>query len=194
MHLKDQNVSVAIKTCFSVMLFSFLFSLLSHVSLFSLSSDSFLSMTFSLVLSSMLITQSIIEEMKNISLSSDSFSSMIFSLLSFLTLITQFIIKEMKNAISFDMSFLSHSFCQYNSLCMFCAIWLIVARVYFHQSLNFRESENWMIHISYETHELFMYQFLHLLTTFLNCWFKYWQEWLSKKVLFFFSFFLFNDS
>jgi len=127
-------------------------------------------------------------------LSSDSFLSMTSSLFSSSTLITQSIIKEMKNTVSFDMSFLSHSFCQYDSLCMFCAIWLIDARVYFHQSLNFQESENWMIHISYEIHELFMYQFLHLLTTFLDCWVKYWQEWLSEKVLFFFSFFLFNDN
>ncbi len=135
------------------MLSSFLFSSLSYVSLFSLLSYSFLSMTS--------------------------------SLLSSLTLITQFIIEEMKNAVSFDMSFLSHSFCQYDSLCMFCAIWLIVARIYFHQLLNFQESENWMIHISYETHKLFMYQFLHLLTTFLDCWVEYWWEWLSEKVLFF---------
>ena len=60
--------------------------------------------------------------------------------------------------------------------------------------LNFRESESWMIHISYETHELFMYQFLHLLTTFLDCWVEYWREWLSEKVLFFFSFFFSSDN
>ena len=111
MHLKDQNVSVAIETCSSVMSSSFLSSLLSHVSLLSLSSDSFLLMTSSLVSSSTLITQFIIEEMKNASLSSDSFSLMISSLLSSLMLITQSIIKEMKNAVSFNMSFLSHSFC-----------------------------------------------------------------------------------
>ncbi len=194
MHSKDQNVSVAIKICSSVMSSSFLFSLLSHVSLSSFSFDLFLSMTSSLLLSSTSITQSIIEEMKNVSFSSDSFSSMTSSLFSSLTSITQSIIEEMKNAVSFDMSFLFHSFCQYDSLCMFCAIWLIVARVYFHQLSNFRESENWMIHVSYETHKLFMYQFLHLLMTFLDCWFEYWREWLSKKVLFFFSFFLSNDS
>jgi len=162
MYSKDQNVSVAVETRSSVMSSSFLSSSLSHISLFSLSSDSILSMTSSLSLS--------------------------------LTLITWFIIEKIKNAVSFDMSFLSHSFCQYNSLCIFCAIWLIVARVYFHQFLNFRESESWMIYISYETHELFMYQFLHLLTTFLDCWFEYWWEWLSEKILFFFSFFLSNDS
>ncbi len=111
MHLKDQNVSVAIETCSSVMSSSFLSSLLSHVSLLSLSSDSFLLMTSSLVSSSTLITQFIIEEMKNASLSSDSFSLMISSLLSSLMLITQSIIKEMKNAVSFNMSFLFHSFC-----------------------------------------------------------------------------------
>ncbi len=126
--------------------------------------------------------------MKNASLSFDSFSSMTSSFFSSLTLIRQSIIEKMKNTMSFDMSFLSHSFYQYNSLCMFCAIWLIVARVYFHQLLNFRESESWMIHISYETRELFIYQFLHLLMTFLNCWSEYWWEWLSEKVLFFFSF------
>ena len=194
MHLKDQNVSVAIETCSSVMLFSFLFSSLSYIFLSLFSFDSFLSMISSFISSLMLITQSIIEKMKNASLLSDSFSLMTSFLLSSLTLITQFIIEEMKNAVSFDMSFLFHSFCQYNNLCVFYAIWLIVAKVYFHQFLNFQESESWMIHISYETHKLFMYQFLHLLTTFLDCWFKYWWEWLSKKVLFFFSFFLFNDS
>ncbi len=157
MHSKDQNISVAIKTCSSVMLSSFLFSLLSHVSLLSLLSDSFLSITFSFVLSSTLITQFIIEEMKNASLSSDLFSLITSSLFSSLTLITQSIIEEIKNAVSFDMSFLFYLFCQYDSLCMFCAIWLIVARVYFHQSLNFWESKNWMIHISYKTHELFVY-------------------------------------
>ncbi len=157
MHLKDQNVSVTIKMCSFVMSSSFLFSLLFCVSLLSLSSDSFLSMTFSL-------------------LSSDSFLSMTSSLFSSLTSTTQFIIKKMKNAVSFNMSFLFHSFCQYNSLCMFCVIWLIVAKVYFHQSLNFRESESWMILILYEIHELFMYQFLHLLMTFLDCWFEYWWE------------------
>ncbi len=162
MHSKDQNVSVAIEICSSVMSSSFLFSSFFCVFLLSLSSDSFLLMTSSLLSSSTLITQSII--------------------------------KKMKNAVSFDMSFLSYSFCQYNSLCMFCAIWLIDARVYFHQSLNFWESESWMIHILYETHELFMYQFLHLLTTFLDCWVEYWWEWLSEKVLFFFSFFLSSDS
>ena len=129
-----------------------------------------------------------------LSLLSDSILSMTSSFSSSLTLIMQFIIEKMKNAMSFDMSFLSHSFCQYNSLCIFCAIWLIVARVYFHQLLNFQESESWMIYISYETHELFMYQFLRLLTTFLDCWVEYWWEWLSKKILFFFSFFLFNNS
>ncbi len=176
------------------MLSSFLFSSLSHVSLSLLLSDSFLSMTSSLFLSLTLITQSIIEVMKNASLSSDSFSSMTFSLFSSLTLITQSIIKEIKNTMSFDMNFLFHSFCQYDSLCMFCAVWLIVARVYFHQLLNFQESESWMIYISYKTHELFMYQFLHLLTTFLNYWVEYWREWLNEKVLFFFSFFLSNDN
>ncbi len=173
MHLKDQNVSVVIKTYFSVMLFLFWFSLLSCIFLLLLSSDSFLLMTSSFILFSTSITQFIIEEMKNISLSSDSFSSMTSFLLSSLTSITQFIIEEMKNTVSFDMNFLFHSFYQYNNLCTFCAIWLIVARVYFYQSFNFQESENWMIHISYEIHELFMYQFLHLLTTFLNCWFEY---------------------
>ena len=162
MHSKNQNVSVAIKTCSSMMSSLSLFSSLFHVSLLSFSSDSFLSMTSSLLSSSTLIMQSIIEKMKNM--------------------------------MSFDISFLSYLFCQYDNLCMFCAIWLIVARVYFHQFSNFQESESWMIHISYETHELFMYQFLHLLMTFLDCWFEYWQEWLSKKVLFFFSFFLSNDS
>ncbi len=162
MHLKDQNVSVAIETCSSVMLSSFLFSLFSYVSLSLFSSDSILSMTFSLFSSSTLITWSIIE--------------------------------KMKNAVSFNMSFLSHSFCQYDSLCMFCVIWLIVARVYFHQFLNFQESKNWMIYISYETRELFMYWFLRLLTTFLDCRVEYWWEWLSEKVLFFFSFFLSSDS
>ncbi len=194
MHSKNQNVSVIIETCFSVISSSFLFFSFFHVSLLSLSSDSFLLMTFSLFSSLTLIMQSIIEEMKNVSLLFDSFSLMTFSLFSSLTSITQFIIKKMKNAVSFDMNFLFHSFCQYDSLCMFCAIWLIVARVYFHQFLNFRESENWIIHISYETCELFMYQFLHLLTTFLDCWFEYWREWLSEKVLFFFSFFLSSDS
>ncbi len=194
MHSKDQNVSVTIKICSSMMSSSFLFSLFFYIFLFSLSSDSFLLMTSSFISSSTSITQFIIKKIKNISLSSDSFLSMTFSLLSSLALIMQSIIKEMKNAVSFDMSFLSHSFCQYDSLCMFCAIWLIVARVYFYQFLNFRESESWMIYISYETCKLFMYQFLHLLTTFLNCWFKYWWEWLNEKVLFFFSFFLFNDS
>ncbi len=111
MHLKDQNVSVAIETCFSVMLSSFLFSSLSYVFLFSSSSDSFLSMTFSLFSSSTSIMQFIIEEMKNASLSSDSFLLMISSLLSSLTLITQSIIEKIKNIMSFDMSFLSHSFC-----------------------------------------------------------------------------------
>ena len=88
MHLKDQNVSVIIETCSFVMLFSFLFSLLFHVFLFSLSSDSFLSMISSFISSSMLITQSIIKEMKNISLSSDSFLSMTFSFFSSLTSVT----------------------------------------------------------------------------------------------------------
>ncbi len=88
MRLKDQNVSVVIETCFSVMSSSFLFSLLSHVSLLSLSSDSFLSMTSSLLSFSTSITQFIIEEMKNISFSSDSFLLMTSSFLSFLTLIT----------------------------------------------------------------------------------------------------------
>ena len=128
-----------------------------------------------------------------LSLSSDLILLMTSSLSSSSTLIMQSIIEEMKNAVSFDMNFLFHSFCQYNSLCMFCAIWLIVARIYFHQSLNFRESKSWMIYILYETRELFMYWFLHLLTTFLDCWVEYWQEWLSKKVLFFFSFFLSSD-
>ena len=103
MHLKDQNVSVAIEICSSVMSSSFLFSLLSHVFLSLLSSDSFLSMTSSLLLS-------------------DLFLSMTSFFFSSLTLITQSIIEEMKNAVSFDMSFLFHLFCQYNSLCMFCAI------------------------------------------------------------------------
>ncbi len=79
MYSKDQNVSVTIKMCFSVMLSSFLFFSFFHVSLFSFSSDSILLMTSSLS--------------------------------SFLTLITQFIIEEMKNTVSFDMSFLFHSFC-----------------------------------------------------------------------------------
>ncbi len=164
MCLKDQNVSVAIETCSSVMLSSFLFSLLFHVFLFSLLSDSFLSMTSSFLSSS--ITQFIIKEMKNILLLFDSFLSMTSSLLSSLTSITQSIIKEMKNTMSFDMSFLFHSFCQYNSLCMFCAVWLIDARVYYHQLLNFRESESWVIHLSYETRKLFVYWFMHLLTAF----------------------------
>jgi len=176
MHLKDQNVFVVIETCSSVMLFSFLFLSLSCISLLLLSSDLFLLMISSLILSSTLITQFIIEKMKNASLSSDLFSSMTSFLFSSLTSITQSIIEKMKNAVSFNMNFLFHLFCQYDSLCMFCAIWLIVARVYFHQSLNFQESESWMIYISYETHELFMYQFLHLLTTFLDCWFEYWRE------------------
>jgi len=138
MHLKDQNVSVAIEMCFFIMLSSFLFSLLSCIFLLSLSFDSFLSMTSSFFLS-------------------DSFSLMISSLFSSLTLTTQSIIEEMKNAVNFNISFLSYSFCQYDNLCMFCAIWLIVARVYFHQLLNFQESESWMILILYETHKLFMY-------------------------------------
>jgi len=132
MCLKDQNVSVAIESCSFVMSSLFLFSLLSCISLLSLSSDLFLSMTFSFILSLMSITQFIIKEMKNISLSFNLFSSMTSFLLSSLTSITQSIIEEMKNAVSFDMSFLFHLFCQYNSLCMFCAIWLIVARIYFH--------------------------------------------------------------
>ena len=155
MHSKDQNVSVIIKTCSSVMSSSFLSSSLFYISLLSFSFDSFLSMTSSFF-------------------SSDSFLLMISSLFSSLTSTTQFIIEEMKNTVSFNMNFLFHSFYQYDSLCIFCVIWLIVARVYFHQLLNFQESESWMILISYETCELFMYQFLHLLTTFLNCWFEYW--------------------
>ncbi len=153
---EDQNVSVIIESS-SVMSFLSLFSLL------SLSSDSFLSMTSSLFSSSTLITQSIIKKMKNVSLSSDLFLLMTSSLFSSSTSITQFIIEKMKNAVSFDMNFLFHSFCQYDNLCMFCAVWLIDARVYYHQSLNFRESESWVIHLSYEIHELFVYQFMHLL-------------------------------
>ncbi len=98
---EDQNVSVMIES-FSVMSFSSLFSLLSHV---------FLSMTSSLLSSSTSITQSTFEEMKNILLSLDSFLLMTSSLLSSSTSITQSIIEEMKNTVSFDMSFLSYSFC-----------------------------------------------------------------------------------
>ena len=119
MHLKDQNVFVATETCSFVMSSSFLFSSLSCVSLSLFLSNSFLSIIFSLFSSSTSITQFIIEKMKNVSLSSDSFLSMTSSFFSSLTLITQFIIEEMKNAVNFDMSFLFHSFCQYNSLCMF---------------------------------------------------------------------------
>ena len=79
MHSKDQNVSVAIEMCSSVISSSFLFSLLSCVSLFLFSSDLILSMTSSLS--------------------------------SSLTLIMRFIIEELKNTVSFDMSFLFHSFC-----------------------------------------------------------------------------------
>ncbi len=111
MHLKDQNVSVAIETCSFVMSSLFLFSLLSHVFLLLLLSDSFLLMTSSLLSSLTLIMQSIIKEMKNASLLSDSFLSMTSSLLSSLMSITQSIIEEMKNTVSFDMSFLFHSFC-----------------------------------------------------------------------------------
>jgi len=98
---EDQNVSVMIES-FSVMSFLSLFSLLSHV---------FLSMTSSLLSSSTSITQSTFEEMKNILLSLDSFLLMTSSLLSSSTSITQSIIEEMKNTVSFDMSFLSYSFC-----------------------------------------------------------------------------------
>jgi len=98
---EGQNVSVMIES-FSVMSFSSLFSLLSHV---------FLSMTSSLLSSSTSITQSTFEEMKNILLSLDSFLLMTSSLLSSSTSITQSIIEEMKNTVSFDMSFLSYSFC-----------------------------------------------------------------------------------
>lgn len=98
---EDQNVSVMIES-FSVMSFSSLFSLLSHV---------FLSMTSSLLSSSTSITQSTFEEMKNILLSLDSFLLMTSSLLLSSTSITQSIIEEMKNTVSFDMSFLSYSFC-----------------------------------------------------------------------------------
>ena len=98
---EDQNVSVMIES-FSVMSFSSLFSLLSHV---------FLSMTSSLLSSSTSITQSTFEEMKNILLSLDSFLLMTSSLLSSSTSITQSIIEEMKNTVSFDMSFLSYLFC-----------------------------------------------------------------------------------
>ncbi len=98
---EGQNVSVMIES-FSVMSFSSLFSLLSHV---------FLSMTSSLLSSSTSITQSTFEEMKNILLSLDSFLLMTSSLLSSSTSITQSIIEEMKNKVSFDMSFLSYLFC-----------------------------------------------------------------------------------
>ena len=63
--------------------------------------------------------------------SSDSFLLMTF-LFSSLTLITQSIIEEMKNVVSFNMSILSRLFCQYDSLCKFCIVWLMSVRVYHH--------------------------------------------------------------
>jgi len=88
MHLKDQNISVAIETYFSVMLFLFLFFSFFHVSLLLLSSDSFLLMTSSLFSSLTLITQSIIKEMKNVLFSSDSFLSITSSLFSSVTIVS----------------------------------------------------------------------------------------------------------
>ena len=65
---------------------------------------------------------------ESIRINSSSFASSSTSI----TTIMQSISEKMKKAVSFNMSFLSHSFCQYDSLCMFCAIWLINARVYFY--------------------------------------------------------------
>ncbi len=124
-------------------------------------------------------------------------SSLLSSSLTLITMITQFISEDVKKTISFDMNFLFHLFCQYDSCACFCAIWLIDARVYFHQLLNFRESESWVIHISYEIHKLFMCQFLHLLMTFKLL------RWVLMRMIereslvwifFFFFFFLLSDS